>query len=39
MDIGSVRRVIQVTLQPAPTRPELKVETEPEGIEEDADER
>lgn len=37
MDIGSIRRVIQVTLQPAPHRADI--ETEFAEIEEEADER
>lgn len=38
MDIGSVRRVIEVARQPAPTVAELE-EIEPEEVEEDAEDR
>jgi len=39
MDIGPVRRVIQVIVQPAPTLALLDVEPDLEDIETDAEER
>lgn len=39
MDIGPFRRVIQVTLQPAPHRADLELDAEFEDVEEDVEDR